>query len=315
MENVGRGTFVSEELPEEQSLVKFCRNADVEDTELQTQVPPRKLYSRRGRQFVSAGTLLPAYLDDLKPFRPGVPALDQFPVDIWSRLSRRRWRNVSADDLSYGSAEGCMQLREAIAEYVRVYRGVHCQAEQVVIVSGTQQAVDIVARLTIDADDEVLFENPGYTRARSAFQQAGAKIVPVPVDDCGMKVDYAISKSPKARLAYVTPSHQYPLGVTLPIERRMTLIEWANNTGGLIFEDDYDSEYRYAQRPIPALQGLDRGCRTIYVGSFSKVVFPSLSIGYAVVPQGLVEGFRKVLGLVGRPVLETRPTRVNRLYR
>ena len=194
-----------------------------------------------------------------------------------------------------------MPLRHAIAEYVRVHRGVRCDTDQVMIVSGTQQAVDVVSRLAIDPGDTVLFENPGYVRARSAFITSGAKIALVPVDENGMDVDYAIAKAPSARLAYVTPSHQFPVGVTLPIERRMKLIDWANQSGGLIFEDDYDSQYRYNQRPIPSLQGLDHGKRTIYVGSFSKVVFPSLGIGYAVVPVGMIDGFRRALAMVGRP--------------
>lgn len=302
--NVGRGTFVSEQLPEERQIAKFITTTEValacSDNKISAK-SCRKIYSRRGRQFVSSDSILSDYIEDLRPFRPGIPALDEFPIETWTRLVRRRWKKVGASDLSYGDPQGCLALRNAIAEYVRGFRGVRCKPEQVMIVSGTQQAVDIVARLSIDPGDDVLFENPGYFRARSAFVTSGAKIVSVPVDENGMQVDQAIAKSASSRLVYVTPSHQFPLGVTLSIERRMKLIEWANRSCGLIFEDDYDSEYRYAQRPIPSLQGLDHGNRTIYVGSFSKVMFPSLSIGYAIVPVSMIDGFQKALELVGRP--------------
>ena len=237
----------------------------------------------------------------LKPFRAGVPALDEFPIDVWTRLCRRRWKQITPDDLTYGDPAGYLPLRKAITSYVRAFRGVGCDESQVMIVSGTQQAVDVVARISTDEGDGVLFEDPGYLRARAGFRAAGARIIPIPVDSNGMKVELAVDKFPGARIAYVTPSHQYPMGVALSIERRMHLIEWANKTGGLVFEDDYDSEYRYAQRPIPAMQGLDKGNRTIYVGSFSKVIFPSLSIGYAIVPPGMAKVFRKAMSLVGRP--------------
>ena len=167
--------------------------------------------------------------------------------------------------------------------------------------SGTQQAVDLVARLAIDKGDRVLFENPGYNGARSAFESVGARIVPIEVDETGINVDQAIEQSCGARLIYVTPSHQFPMGVTLSIERRMKLIEWARKTGSLIFEDDYDSEYRYSHRPIPSLQGLGDGENTIYVGSFSKVVFPSLSMGYVIVPKSMTDVVAKSLSLSSRP--------------
>ena len=298
--NVGRGTYVSEELPEDRLMVKFCHQPD-SDSATSSNRRKRTSYSARGQQFTNSETAIPEFVEPIKPFRPGIPALDEFPIDTWSRLSRRRWKTVSVQDLSYGDPAGYRPLREAIAEYVRGFRGVRCETDQIFVVSGTQQAVDIVARLAIDQGDKVLFENPGYPRARSAFIAANAKIIPVEVDRCGFHVEKAIAKAPDARLAYVTPSHQFPLGVTLSIERRMQLIDWANRNRGLIFEDDYDSEYRYAHRPIPSLQGLDRGQRTIYVGSFSKVIYPSLSIGYAIVPRCMAEGFNNAMALSSRP--------------
>lgn len=297
---VGRGTYVSDELPEDRQLARFCEIG--RDNESPSNLPRSNAsLSERGRKFTGGETTIPAFTGMVKPFRPGIPALDEFPIETWSRLCRRRWKHVSIADLSYGDPAGYLPLRSAIADYVRGFRGVRCDDDQVFIVSGTQQAVDIVARLIIDPGDKVLFENPGYTRARSTFAAANAKIVPIEVDSNGFNTVEALQTAPDARLAYVTPSHQFPLGVTLSIERRMQLIQWANETGGMIFEDDYDSEFRYAHRPIPAMQGLDHGERTIYVGSFSKVIYPSLSIGYAIVPKCMIDGFSNAVALSGRP--------------
>lgn len=296
---VGRGTFVSEQLPEEHQLVRFKPVPTGNDEPIQ---PGGPYLSKTGRQYLSEKRSLPDFLGgSLKPFRPGIPALDQFPIETWSKISRRRWKQFSAEDLSYGHPAGYLPLRKSIAEYVQAFRGVRCDHSQVMVLSGTQQAIDVTSRLVISPGDDVLFENPGYRTARSAIVANGANIVPMPIDEDGARIDEGIRRSPKARLAYVTPSHQFPMGVTLSIERRMELIDWAQRNKSIIIEDDYDSEYRYAQRPIPSLQGLDRSDRTVYIGSFSKVVFPALSIGYAVVPKGLIDAFETALAIVGRP--------------
>jgi len=304
---VGRGTFVSQELPEEHQLVQFkTRNTGVavQGTGNQaTALADSDSYlSSLGREYLAQSGGLPSLLQGpLKAFRPGVPALDHFPIETWTRISRLRWKKFSANDLSYGHPAGHPGLRRSIAEYVQAFRGVRCDHRQVMVLSGTQQAIDVTARLTLQPGDQVLFENPGYRTARSAIVASGAKIVPMPVDENGAIIGEGIRRAANARLAYVTPSHQFPMGVTLSIERRMELIEWARQNQSIIIEDDYDSEYRYAQRPIPSLQGLDPSQRTVYIGSFSKVIFPALSIGYAVVPPGMVEAFETALAIVSRP--------------
>ncbi len=309
---VGKGTFVSEQLPEEHQLAHF-RSPLLDDANRSANSVPtgqssgnqtaQKLkLGRFGETLQATSNQSPDYEEEsMIPFLPGVPALDEFPIDVWSRIVRRTWKDQRTIQLSYGSPAGHRPLRRAIAEYVRAFRGVKCHERQVFVVSGTQQAVGLVARLLINAGDQVLFEDPGYAGARSTFEAAGAQIIPVEVDDSGFNVEQAIEKSRKPRLAYVTPSHQFPMGVTLSIERRMKLIDWARSTGGLIFEDDYDSEYRYSHRPIPSLQGLGGFDNTIYVGSFSKVIFPSLSMGYVIVPDGMVSVMSKAIDLSSRP--------------
>jgi GntR family transcriptional regulator/MocR family aminotransferase len=219
-----------------------------------------------------------------------VPALDQFPYRLWSRLAARRWRRQPL--LDYGDPGGYAPLREAIAEYVRLARGARCLAEQVIITSGSQQGVDLAARVLLDPGDAVWMEDPGYSGARAALQVAGASIVPVPVDREGLVVEEGERVAPEARLAYVSPSHQFPVGVTMSAGRRLALLRWASRAGAWILEDDYDSEFRYDARPLAALQGMDEDGRVIYVGTFSKTLFPALRLGYLIVPEGLVEVFR-----------------------
>ena len=296
---VGRGTFVSRELPEEHQMVQFQNRQPLSGRSAGGDTP---FLSKTGKQFLSERNGLPDFSQGwLKPFCPGIPALDQFPIETWTRISRQRWKRFSASDLSYGHPAGYLPLRKSIAEYVQAFRGVRCDHTQVMVLGGTQQAVDVTARLMLDKGDKVLFENPGYRTARSAIVARGAKIVPMPVDENGAVISEGIRRAPTASLAYVTPSHQFPMGVTLSIERRMELINWAQRNNSLIIEDDYDSEYRYAQRPIPSLQGLDQSGRTVYIGSFSKVIFPALSMGYAIVPAVVTEAFESALAIVGRP--------------
>lgn len=231
--------------------------------------------------------------DPVLPFRVGVPALDRFPLAVWRRLQARRWRMVGPADLHYGSPAGWKPLREVVAGYLRTARGVRCDAGQVVIVSSCQAAIDLTARLLLRAGERAWVEEPGYPGAVEALRNRGAVPVPVPVDAEGLDVAAGRALAPDARLAYVTPSCQYPLGVTLGLRRRLELLGWAAETGAWILEDDYDSEYRYAGRPLAALQGLDRpgAERVIYLGTFSKVMFPALRIAYAVLPPQLVEPF------------------------
>jgi len=225
-------------------------------------------------------------------FRVSSPALDRSPSAIWSLLVRRHARNPSADQMAYGDPMGHEPFRAAIASYLGAARAVRCDASQIMVTAGSQQGLQICARTLLDPGDGVWIEEPGYPGAQRAFAFAGAELVPVPVDNRGLNVEEGIRRAPQARAAYITPSHQYPMGMAMDAARRLQLLAWSTRSGGWIIEDDYDSEYRFARRPIASLQGLDRDERVIYVGTFSKVLFPALRLGYLVIPQDLVPAFR-----------------------
>jgi GntR family transcriptional regulator/MocR family aminotransferase len=228
------------------------------------------------------------------PFRASESAADFFPVPAWARIVARHCRNPSRSLLRYGGPLGLEPFREEIAAYLRTARGVHCEAGQVMVVSGSQQALHIAARVLLEPQSPVWLEEPGYPGARDVLRLAGARLLPVPVDEEGLDVRAGIARHGRAHAVYVTPSHQYPLGVTMSASRRLQLLDWARGSGAWILEDDYDSEYRYESPPIAALQGLDRDARVVYVGTFSKVLFPALRIGYLVVPPDLVPRFAAV---------------------
>jgi GntR family transcriptional regulator / MocR family aminotransferase len=210
---------------------------------------------------------------------------------LWAQVAARRLRRVSANLLAGGEALGYRPLRVAVADYLNSSRGVKCTAEQVLIVSGAQEALDRTARILLNPGEPVWMEEPGYPGAAVVFRAVGARICAVPVDGEGLDLERGLKKWKAARLAYVTPAHQFPLGVTMSLRRRLALLEWARRSGTLIFEDDYDSEYRYSGRPIPAMQGLDRSGVVIFAGSFSAVLFPALRLGYLVVPSEMVDVF------------------------
>jgi GntR family transcriptional regulator/MocR family aminotransferase len=237
----------------------------------------------------------------------GQPAFDEFPIRTWRRLLSRSCR-FSFDMLDYPTDPlGYKPLREAIARYLTQSRAVKCEADQVVIVSGSQQALDLIARLLLDRGDSVAIEDPGYLDARHTFQAQGANLVSVPIDESGMIVEHlSTNTATRIKLVYVTPSHQFPTGAVLSLPRRLALLAWAQQTGAIIIEDDYDSEYRYGERPIPALQGLTASSSVIYISTFSKVLFPSLRIGYSVVPRSLLSVFTRAKWLADRqsPLLE-----------
>jgi GntR family transcriptional regulator/MocR family aminotransferase len=202
---------------------------------------------------------------------------------------QRQARRPGRGTLGYAHATGLPALRAAISRYLGAARGVVCEPEQVFVVAGTQAGLDLVCRLLLDPGDPVWIEEPGYLGARGALAGAGARLVPVPVDDEGIQVPAGIRAAPRARLVYTTPSHQHPLGMTMSLARRLALLEWAAGVGAWIVEDDYDSEYRYGGRPVPAMQGLDGGGRVVYLGSFSKTMLPALRAGWVVVPPALIE--------------------------
>jgi GntR family transcriptional regulator / MocR family aminotransferase len=226
-----------------------------------------------------------------RPFRMRDPAVADFPAKLWGSIAARRARNLGPWLRTEDDGRGYRPLREAITHYLRTSRGVHCSPDQVIIVSGVQQALDLLARLLLRRDDAVWMEDPCYFGASIAFQNAGARIIPVPVDKQGLCVGAGVKACPHARGAYVTPAHQFPLGMTMSLERRMSLLKWAAHVGAFVIEDDYDSEYRFQGRPMPALQNLDRNSNVIFVGSLSKLLFPSLRIGYVVLPSALADYF------------------------
>jgi GntR family transcriptional regulator / MocR family aminotransferase len=220
-------------------------------------------------------------------------ALNEFPVQVWSNLTLRHCRNLQASPLHYGDTMGLEQLRDAVCTYLRTARAVRCDPQQVMIVSGSQQALEISARVLLDPGSAVWVEDPGYWLTRRVLNFAGCRLVPVPVDGEGLNVTAGVKKCRKARAAYVAPSHQFPLGVTMSASRRLQLLDWAERSKAWIVEDDYDSEYRYDSMPIASLQGLDSNSRVIYIGTFSKVLFPSLRMGYMVIPKDLLGYFQE----------------------
>lgn len=299
---VGSGTYVSRSLPDDLLRARSSSAAG------HVRGPEGDGISKRGEALAAAWTIAPRDHGASRAFRPCVPALDAFPFEDWERLARRPWRRRSEELLDYGHPAGYRPLREAIADYLGASRAVRCSWEQVIVVSGSQQGLDLVARLLLDPGDAAWIEDPGYAGARAALAGAGARLVPVPVDGEGLDVAAGERAEPGARLVCVTPSHQYPSGVGMSLPRRLRLLEWAERAGARVVEDDYDSEYRYSGRPLEALQGLDRsaGGRVIYVGTFSKVLFPALRLGYLVVPENLADAFHAARALSDRcsPVVE-----------
>jgi GntR family transcriptional regulator/MocR family aminotransferase len=231
-------------------------------------------------------------------FAPGMPDRDRFPFAIWRRLLTRHLRQTTSAVFDYAdSSAGHPPLRSEIAAYVARMRAVRCTPEQVIIVNGSQQALDFCARLLIEPGDELAFENPGYQGASRIFAAHGARLVPCAIDPDGIEIRGCSSG---ARLVYVTPSHQYPTGISMTLLRRLELIQWAHDRGAVIIEDDYSSEYRYSGPPLPSLQGLAGGVPVIYIGTFSKVMFPGLRIGYVVAPPQLAARFVRAKWLADR---------------
>ena len=226
-----------------------------------------------------------------RAFHSSSPALDLFPKRIWSRLVRRALSRRDIDPWGYGASAGLKELRRAVAEHVAVTRGIRCVAEQIIVVTSIQQAIDLAARVLCDVGDDAWFEEPGYPIGRYLLRSAGLNVVPIPIDADGFDPERALQTAPHAKLAYVTPSHQYPTGALMPLDRRLALLEWARTRGGWILEDDYDGDFRYEGRSPAALQALDPGGRVIYIGTFTKMMFPALRLSYMVVPEELVSIF------------------------
>ncbi len=296
---VGGGTYVACEIPDHVMRVRtgYSRTASASS--------PRAV-SHRGAALMGVpndASLVPARS---AAFRPGVPALDAFPMALWARVAGRRVRRLSWSLIDHGEPGGYLPLRQAVAAYVAAARGVRCEPGQVIIVGGTQQALELAGRVLLDPGDSAWLEDPGHLGARGALVAASARIVPVAVDGEGIDVRAGAEEAPEARLAYASPSHQYPLGVPMSLNRRLGLLQWASESVAWVLEDDYDSEYRYAGRPLMSLQGLDTEGRVIYLGTFSKTLFPALRIGYLIAPGSVVDAFlaARAVGDQHSPTLE-----------
>ncbi|HEY9780441.1 MAG TPA: PLP-dependent aminotransferase family protein [Leptolyngbyaceae cyanobacterium] len=296
---VGSGTYVCAQLPDD-----LLHSTPVES--VQKTVSPIQL-SKYAARLADMDTSLMSEPDLQISFRYGRPAFDHFPMQIWRKLLSRHCRENSTW-LDYATdALGYKPLREAIARYLSRSRAVQCEPEQVIITNGTQQALYLIMRLLIELGDAIALEDPGYLSARRIFLSQGAKLLPIRVDESGLVVkDLAKYANESIKLVYVTPSHQFPTGSILSLPRRLELLAWAQQNSAMIIEDDYDSEYRYGDRPIPALQGLAQTDLVLYIGTFSKVLFPSLRIGYLVLPQSFISLFARAKWLSDRslPSLE-----------
>ena len=283
----GAGTFVAPDLrggdPADPGAPERPQAAPMSDES------PR--LAARVARTAGSGPMSQAPADALWPFMVGIPDVGSFPWPLWSRLTARRARSCDPTLLTYGDPRGLLDLRVAIANHIRTARGVRCGPEQVLIVNGSQQALDLVARVLVDPGDPVWIEEPGYRGARSAFLAAGAKLVPIPLDEEGIHVDSDAARDVDPRVVFVTPSNQFPTGVTTSLARRLALLERARRADAWIVEDDYDSEFRHSGAPIPALQGLDESGRVLYVGTFSKTLAPALRVGYLVLPPSLTWTF------------------------
>jgi GntR family transcriptional regulator / MocR family aminotransferase len=281
----GAGTFVCSSLPDQ---IARAESNSVKAIP----VPPESRVIAR-RTSVLPPPPQPSPWFGLGAFSVSHAAYNEFPIHVWSNLTLRHTRKLPPIALHYGEAMGSEPLRDAVCAYLRTARGARCDPQQVMIVSGSQQALEISARVLLDPGSAVWVEEPGYWLTRRVLTFAGCRLVPVPVDREGLNVAAGIKKGRKARAAYVAPSHQFPLGVTMSASRRLQLLDWAERSQAWIVEDDYDSEYRYDSMPIASLQGLDSRARVIYIGTFSKVLFPSLRMGYMVIPKDLVHRFQE----------------------
>ena len=285
---VGVGTRVARSIPSETFKITTARQAKIQGGRAVS--PVSRHLSRRASAWNNSPTQ--PWLNMRGAFRVSLPALDHFPVNTWSKLIARHSKAVSLTMLAYGDARGYGPLREAIADYVRTVRGVRCEASQVLVTTGSQQGLQIVSQAVLNPKDRVCMEDPGYPGARQAFLMADAQIIPISVDSEGLVVSELVQKGRRAKLLYVTPSHQYPMGMTMTIASHAA-VKWATRNGTWIVEDDYDSEYRFDSKPIASLQGLDSEARVLYMGTFSKVMFPSLRFGYLVLPRISSESARR----------------------
>lgn len=286
----GSGTFVSPVLPEELMRARISATPDH-----RSHPAAQSELSRRGEAMARMAEPRPL---KNRPFDIGIPDVELIPFRLWGKLLIQYWQKPRHELLAYGAPGGYLPLREQISEYLREARGVHSVPEQIFVTTGAQQAFDCLARVLLDPGDGACVEDPGYIGTRGALAAAGARVMPVRVDKEGISIEQAMRGRMRIRVCAVTPSHQFPLGVVMSLKRRLELLDWAESTNAWIIEDDYDSEFRYSGPPLTSLQGLSAAPsngkgRVIYVGSFSKVLFPGLRLGYMVLPSQIVDKFAR----------------------
>lgn len=285
----GSGTLVAPHLSEKSALIGGVDNGDGA-SHFHAKI------AERGQKILDEYESRRRAMDIPRPFRPGIPAIGSFPTLLWRRISSQIWRNTNPHDVSEMEQLGHRPFREEIAGYVREARGVNCNPDNIFVVSSTQHAISMICQVLINPDDSIAVESPGYPRAFAAFAAHGIRQVGVPVDHEGM----TLGKNVEPKAIYTTPSYQYPLGITMTLQRRLDLLQWARSHKAWIIEDDYASEFRYEGRPVKALQGLDADQRVIYLGTFNKMFSPALRLGYMIVPDSLVDAFTATRSLIDR---------------
>jgi GntR family transcriptional regulator/MocR family aminotransferase len=292
---IGSGSFAAENLkreksprPNKRTLLKYSQRKST---------PKHVLSEQSKRITLSKAT---TRIAETRSFRPGIPALDVFPRKLWNKYWKEVNTNCHDDSFGYGPTGGIPRLKNAIAAHLRDARSVNCDAEQIVITTGAQQAFVLIAFALINKDNIIWYEDPGHIAGRDAFHTMGAKICPVAIDEEGLDLDQAIATHPKPAVIFTTPSHQHPLGTTMSLVRRLQLLSYAHDNKSWIIEDDYDSEFQYRGRPLPALQALDDQGSVLYVGTFSKSLFPAVRLGYIIVPHDLVAVFSAAQSLLGQ---------------
>lgn len=290
----GSGSYVSETVGASLRGASSRRIKQRDDERLAAE--PGAGLSRRGKMILDSGGV--ADQRAVQAFATGLPETRTFPTDVWERLQRQVLKSHRDQILLHGDPQGAAPLRKAIAAYLNLERGAKVSADQILVLSSTRQALYLCAQLLVDAGKPILLENPGYFGARKAFEAAEARIVPIDVDEHGIRMDLLAADRSGASCVYVTPSHQYPTGATLSLDRRLELTRWAAERGRWIIEDDYDSEFHYDGLPTACVQGVDKYQRTLYVGTFSKTLFPGLRMGYLALPPGLIDAFTRARSIM-----------------
>ena len=285
----GAGTFVASKIPEDLLQISQTESKN-QASKFLPEVVKFSAFAERLNETNSKISRFQSSSNSV-PFKNGLTAVSEFPFDIWEKIAVRVYRQSRYKISGYGEAAGYRPLREAVAAHFAASRGVNCDIEQIFITNGAQQALDLIGRILLETGDKVWIEDPCYQEALGIFRSNGAQIIPVAVDAEGFDLERATRQSDAAKLVYITPSHQYPTGVTMSLARRLSLLEWARKNNSWIVEDDYNSEFRYAGRPLASLQNLDKTERVIYVGTFSKTIFPALRLGCLIVPKNLIKIF------------------------